>query len=91
MYDALLPEHRRSRYRDSPYRERIDQITAHLLKQGYSRRVVAQYLREWLDFLVDHEERNAPLPEVFDGPGVIAYLDRRFGSGGRRTQARRAL
>ncbi|MEN8182711.1 MAG: site-specific integrase [Myxococcota bacterium] len=91
MYEALLPEHLRSRYRDSQHRKRVDQHAARLLKRGYSPRVVAQYLREWLDFLMEYEARNAPLPEVLDGPEVVAYLARRFGARGRRTEARRAL
>jgi integrase len=69
------------RYRASPHKARIDQITAALVTRRYRDAVVTQHLHEWLQLTSYFDARGIALPSRVGAPEVQAYLTQRLPHG----------
>jgi len=88
MFEHLIPLAGRESYRASPHKDRMDQLTQHLVSQRYRPAVIRQHLREWLQFSTDLVAHQLVVPPHRSAPVVQAYLARRLVHCGSASRAR---
>jgi hypothetical protein len=75
MFLNWFSGHNQLAYQTSPYKQRIDQLGAHLLKLRYANEVIRQHLHEWLRFS-SHLNNGPSLPAMLD-KNVRGYMAQR--------------